>query len=58
MTITLRSDLLTVRADSLGAQLTSIRTNQGVELLWQADPAVWGRHAPLLFPIIGRLRDG
>lgn len=58
MIMTLRSDLLTVQADTLGAQLTSIRTNQGVELLWQADPAVWGRHAPLLFPIIGRLRDG
>lgn len=58
MTITLRSDLLTVQAETLGAQLTSIQTNQGVELLWQADPAIWGRHAPLLFPIIGRLRDG
>lgn len=58
MTITLRSDLLKVQADSLGAQLTSIQTRQGVELLWQADPAIWGRHAPLLFPVIGRLRDG
>lgn len=58
MTITLRSHLLTVQADTLGAQLTSIQTRDGVELLWQANPAVWGRHAPLLFPIIGRLRDG
>lgn len=58
MTVTLRSPLLTVQADTLGAQLTSIRTRDGVQLLWQADPAIWGRHAPLLFPIIGRLRDG
>ena len=29
----------------------------GTEYLWQADPAVWGRHAPLLFPLIGRLQD-
>ncbi len=58
MTITLCSELLTVQIDTLGAQLTSIRTRTGTELLWQADPAVWGRHAPLLFPIIGRLRDG
>ncbi|MCC8181407.1 MAG: aldose 1-epimerase family protein [Clostridiales bacterium] len=58
MSVTLRSQLLTVQIDPLGAQLTSIRTCTGVELLWQADPAVWGRHAPLLFPIIGRLRDG
>lgn len=58
MIVTLQSDALTVQIDTLGAQLTSVRTRDGVELLWQADPAVWGRHAPLLFPIIGRLRDG
>lgn len=56
--ITLHSDKLTVQIDPVGAQLTSIKNAQGVELLWQADPAVWGRHAPILFPIIGRLRDG
>ena len=28
----------------------------GVELLWQAGP-VWPRHAPVLFPIVGRLKD-
>lgn len=58
MIVTLHSDALTVQIDTLGAQLTSVRTREGVELLWQADPTIWGRHAPLLFPIIGRLRDG
>lgn len=25
--------------------------------MWQADPAIWGSHAPVLFPIIGLLKD-
>jgi galactose mutarotase-like enzyme len=39
-----------------GAELTSLRGADGVELLWQAGPQ-WPRHAPLLFPIVGRLTD-
>ena len=30
----------------------------GAELLWQADPAVWKRHAPILFPYTGKLTGG
>ena len=58
MTVTLRNALLTVEIDDLGAQLCSVQNAQGTEYIWQADPAIWGRHAPLLFPVIGRLRDG
>lgn len=57
MIVTLLSDLLTINIETKGAQLTSVQTRDGTELLWQADPAIWGRHAPILFPIIGRLRD-
>ena len=57
MIVTLLSDLLTIHIDTKGAQLTSVSTHDGTELLWQADPAIWGRHAPILFPIIGRIRD-
>ena len=56
MNITLKNDQLTVVISTLGAELQSILTAAGTELLWQADPDIWGRHAPLLFPIIGRLR--
>lgn len=41
-----------VKAD--GAELCSLRDGAGNELLWQAGPA-WPRHAPVLFPIVGRL---
>ncbi|MCW2238452.1 aldose 1-epimerase family protein [Azospirillum canadense] len=44
----------TIKAD--GAELCSLRTADGVELLWQAGPE-WPRHAPVLFPIVGRLKD-
>src|SRR3569833_2158265 len=43
----------TIRAD--GAELCSLQTTDGRELLWQAGPA-WPRHAPWLFPIVGRLK--
>ncbi|WP_426060449.1 AAA family ATPase [Hymenobacter sp. B1770] len=39
-----------------GAELTSLITSaNGLEYLWPADPAVWARHAPVLFPLVGRL---
>jgi galactose mutarotase-like enzyme len=40
-----------------GAELCSLRTPDNRELIWQADPHVWPRHAPILFPIVGRLKD-
>lgn len=43
-----------IKAD--GAELCSLRGAGGTELLWQAG-SVWPRHAPVLFPIVGRLKD-
>ena len=55
--ITIHNDKLTAQIDEKGAQLCSVKNTGGVEYIWQADPRVWGRHAPLLFPFIGRLKD-
>ncbi|GLH81376.1 aldose 1-epimerase [Bradyrhizobium sp. SSBR45G] len=44
----------TVKA--VGAELCSLTAANGLELLWQAGE-VWPRHAPWLFPIVGRLKD-
>lgn len=49
---TLKNDVLTVTVKDHGAELSSIRKGS-VEYLWQADPAFWGRHSPVLFPIVG-----
>jgi galactose mutarotase-like enzyme len=39
-----------------GAELCWLRDAAGIDYLWDAG-AAWPRHAPVLFPIIGRLRD-
>ncbi len=43
-----------VKAD--GAELCTLRASTGLDYLWPAAPA-WPSHAPVLFPIVGRLRD-
>ena len=48
---------LEATVSALGAELQSLRRlDTGVEYLWQADAASWPRRAPVLFPIVGRLR--
>jgi galactose mutarotase-like enzyme len=53
---TLRNDMVTATVTSAGAELRSLKNAEGRELLWQAGPE-WPRHAPLLFPIVGRLKN-
>ena len=43
---------LSIEVSAHGAELCSIFSN-GKEYLWQADPAFWKRHSPVLFPIVG-----
>ena len=44
-----------VTVDTLGAQIMSIRSADGLEYLWQGDSRYWAERSPLLFPLIGRL---
>lgn len=56
--ITIQNELLSVAISDRGAELTGIRgSDTGIEYLWNADPAFWGKHAPVLFPIVGALKD-
>ena len=43
---------LSIEVSAHGAELCSIFSN-GKEYLWQANPAFWKRHSPVLFPIVG-----
>ncbi len=55
--IVLANRSLRARVSPQGAELQSLRRAcSPLEYLWQGDPAVWGRRAPILFPIVGRLR--
>lgn len=59
MNVTLKNDLLTVVADTAGAELHSIKNNRtGHEYLWQGDKTFWGRRSPVLFPIVGAVWNG
>ncbi|HJC93209.1 MAG TPA: aldose 1-epimerase family protein [Candidatus Phocaeicola excrementigallinarum] len=49
---TLSNSRLTIQVSPHGAELCSIVCD-GKEYLWQADPAFWKRHSPVLFPIVG-----
>jgi galactose mutarotase-like enzyme len=53
---TLSNAYLTCVVKADGAELCSLRDAVDQELLWQAGPA-WPRHAPVLFPIVGRLMN-
>ena len=53
------NDKVTIQVDSLGAELKSLKSlPDGREYMWQGDPAYWGRTSPVLFPIVGGLKDG
>lgn len=54
----IRNSRFTAQVDSLGAQLVSLKSSSGFEYIWVGDPAYWREHAPVLFPIVGALRDG
>jgi galactose mutarotase-like enzyme len=57
MTYTLENEQCRVTIQAKGAELSSfIRKDlDNLEYIWEADPTVWNRHAPVLFPIVGRL---
>lgn len=56
--VTLENNWLTVNINEFGAELNSVVDQKtGYEFMWQADETYWGRHAPVLFPIVGRLKN-
>ena len=59
MRYTIENQDIRLTVDSHGAEAVSVlNRHTGAEMLWQADPAVWGRHAPILFPYTGKLTGG
>ena len=54
----IENDSIRLAVNSLGAELCSLFDKQDqTEHMWQAKPEVWGRHAPILFPIVGGLKN-
>lgn len=59
MQVTIENQDIRLTVDTHGAEPVSvINRHTGAEMLWQGDKAVWGRHAPILFPYTGKLTGG
>lgn len=54
----LKNDAVSIEVHSKGAELKSVRKlRTGIEYLWKADPAFWGRTSPVLFPFVGGVQN-
>ena len=54
--ITISNDKLLVKISEEGAELQSLKYKD-LEYLWQADAAYWAKHSPVLFPVVGELKN-
>lgn len=55
----IENEFLKVGVNDFGAELCSIFDKaKNQEAIWQADPAFWARHAPVLFPFVGKVNGG
>lgn len=57
MTITISNTILSAKVNSKGAELISLQNNSQREFIWEGNPDYWGKHSPVLFPIVGTLKN-
>src|SRR6478735_7748476 len=54
----IENDFLSVKIRSKGAELFSIVNKQpDLQYMWGADPKFWAKSSPVLFPIVGTLKE-
>jgi len=58
MRFTLSNASLQAAVQTRGGELVSLRDRAGTEYIWQGDPAFWSGQNPILFPIVGNLKNG
>lgn len=56
MEVTLKNGSVSAKIAQHGAELKSLVVN-GREFMWSGDPAFWPNTAPVMFPMIGTLKD-
>lgn len=57
MNTTLTKSGLTATINSRGAELVSLKNGPAKEYIWEGNPEFWGKHSPVLFPIVGTLKN-
>jgi galactose mutarotase-like enzyme len=56
--VTLKNETLTASISTKGAELQQlIDQHTGINYMWSGDAAYWGKYSPVLFPIVGGLKD-
>lgn len=56
--ITLENELLKASFVQKGAELQSLKSKTSdLEYIWDANPKDWAKHSPVLFPVVGALKD-
>jgi len=54
----IENDILKVSIKTKGAELDSIYNKEtNLEYMWGGDPAFWGKKSPVLFPVVGTLKN-
>lgn len=57
MNTTISNSTLSASINHSGAELFSLKDNQNKEYIWEGNPDFWGKHSPILFPIVGTLKN-
>ena len=58
MNVTISNSFLSAQINSKGAELFSLQNKKNKhEFIWEGDPKHWGKHSPILFPIVGTLKN-
>lgn len=57
MEYSLKNSFLEIKVSDKGGELTSIKNSSGIEYLWFGNSEFWGRQAPVLFPIVGKVSE-
>lgn len=58
MNFEIKNKFIKAKINSFGAELNSLkRVDTNLEYMWQGNPKYWNRHSPVLFPIVGRLKN-
>lgn len=56
--ILLENDVVLAQFSEKGAELQRLlNKSTGLDYLWKGDPAYWAKHSPVLFPIVGGLKE-
>jgi galactose mutarotase-like enzyme len=58
MLYTIQNEYLKITVNETGAELSSIESvKTGQNYMWSGNPDIWANHAPVLFPIVGGLKE-